>query len=134
MASAIRTRFKTEIADEYSLEVLYDNAPGDDPSASASLTMGLWIRFSVLPGDSDCQEFGGSKTSRTPGVAVAQIFAQLRQGDRNSLQVADYIKSAFRHVSADGVIYGTPYVRTVGRDNKWYQINVFCPFYSDDIS
>lgn len=134
MSNAVRSRFKAQVEDVESIQVQYDNAPFE-LDESSPLTDGLWVRFKVLPGQTDTAEFSGSKTARTPGVAMAQIKSEIEQGDRNALQLADNIKDAFRHVTAAGVVYQTPYVRTIGRvnENKWWQVNVICPFYSDDI-
>lgn len=124
--NAIRSRFKTEVADKNAgLVVIYDNAPDPDKDA-------LWVRFTVLEGDANQQSLGPPRKFRTVGVAVGQVFALVDTGDRKALQVADKIKLAFRAISAGGVTYRTPSVKNVGRVDRWWQVNVTCPFYADE--
>lgn len=128
--NAIRARFETEIEDGQSVEVQYDNAPSVDIDESST----IWINFQIHPGMTFTAETGNVRTSRTPGVATAQIFTAIEQGDKEALEMADYIKAAFRHVTASGVVFQTPYVRRIGRVDKWWQTDVVCPFYSDYIA
>lgn len=127
LANAIRSRFKTQVVGSTGLAVAYDNAPFTEPADSK------WVRFAVLEADSSQVSLGTGRRFRTPGVAVAQIFVPIQQGDKDALVLADQIKLAFRAQSVGGVVYKTPSLRRVGRTGKWYQINVNCPFYADDI-
>jgi hypothetical protein len=120
--NAIRSRFKTQIEDGESLTTLYCN---DGQAAPADNSM--WCRFYIL--DSPGKRLTvGVKNYRRPGVAVAQLFGPLGQGDGALIEMADAIATAFTSVSADGVRYLTAYQQPVGLEGGQYQINVICPF------
>lgn len=123
--NAIRSRFKTQVADAQSVSTQYDNAPFAEPAT-------IWVRWTVLDGESD-QVSLPSPTARIrrTGVAIASIFAPLEQGDSAALALADTIAAAFRRVTADGVTYFTPSATPIGRDGASWQLNVVCPWYSD---
>ncbi len=129
MANAIRSRFKTQVADALSLDTQYDNQGRDNPD---NVT---WCRLTVKPGQTQQVSIGspGANRDRTPGVAIAQLFCPIGFGDGNLLNVADSVRTAFRRVSQSGVVFRTPYIQTVGQRQDSWQINVVCPFYADDI-
>lgn len=123
--NAIRSRFKTEVADVLSIPVLYDNAPGDPPDGEAE-----WIRFTILWGNASQTEFGGHTAHRDVALAVAQIFVPAGKGDGRSAEIADAIVPKFRAISiGEGVTFRTPYLTTVGRTGQYWQVNVSCPFF-----
>ena len=127
LANTIRGRFKTLVVASTGLLVAYDNAP-------FTPTDGVkWVRFTVLPGDSVQASIGVAKRFRTVGVAVAQIFLPIDRGDKDALALAETVKLAFRATTVSGVTFRTPSLRRVGRTDNWYQINVNCPFYADEI-
>jgi len=128
----VRKRFSDEFGKEYS--VSYDNAPFTQPDSET------WIRWSVTTGDSFPIELSG-KTQRHTGVAIAQVFSLLGKGTREALILADRIVAKFlsqadtTSVSGNSVVFRTPSIRQVGRtDSQWWQINVTCPFYADEIT
>jgi hypothetical protein len=92
-----------------------------------------WCRFSIRPGETLQVETGGTSRYRTSGVAIAQIFEQIGQGDKDHLVIADAIKTAFRAVSASGVRFQTPYHEVIGRQGDEWQVNVVIPFYVDEV-
>jgi hypothetical protein len=127
MYNAIRSRFKTQVADKTAgLVVIYDNAPFTDSDVR-------WVRFTIKTGDTTQRTIGAQKTYRTIGIAIAQIFVPVDQGDRDALQLADTITAAFRSVTDQGVRYQTPSTKNVGRTDQWWQVNVTCPFFADEI-
>lgn len=129
--NTIRARFKALVADaiEGGLPTQYDNDGAfEKPDDSR------WCRFTVLLGDSFQSELGSARTTRTAGVAIAQVFVPVGQGDAEALDVADGIEPHFRQVTADGVVWKTPRTKTVGRDGAWWQVNVTCPFHADAIT
>jgi len=99
-----------------------------------------WVRVTILPGVSQLSEFGATKTTRHPGVMIAQIFVPGEGGDKTALELADKIVAAFRAVrdtsgSVD-VVFRTPYITVVGMnaDTSEWQVNVNCPYYFDEVS
>ena len=130
----IRKRFADEFGDEYF--VAYDNAPFDQPDDE------MWIRWSVLSGNTIKADIGGSTGRyRHNGVAVAQIFSVLEKGTRDGLILADRIVAKFlattdkTSVANNSVVFRTPSITHVGRTgSQWWQINVSCPYFADEIS
>ena len=129
---AIRTRFKSEVADVASLPVEYPNAPFDTPDDSTR-----WMRMSIRSGESFQAGIGAGSVAlfRRVGELIVQVFGPV-QPDTGSptgdlMDLADTIAAAFRRVSASNVTYMTPSVTEVGRTGAWWQVNVNCPWYSD---
>ncbi|MCP4660986.1 MAG: hypothetical protein GY856_36760 [bacterium] len=128
MANTIRSRFATQVETAESVAVLYDNEPQDPPDDEQ------WIRFSILDGRTNQAEMGGNQTTyRTSGVAIAQIFAPMQAGDGAARELADVIVAAFRAVTVSGVVFRAPSVGPVGAEGKWWQLNVSCDFYYDEL-
>jgi len=129
LANIIRSRFKTQIADSQSLQTQYDNQNYDNPDNA------LWCRLTINYGNSLQVEMGGASGNRyrTPGVMTAQLFAPIGNGDKQLLEMADLIKTAFRCITDSGVFFQTPSIKRIGRKDSEWQVNVDCPFYADDI-
>ena len=136
MMNVIRGRFKSQIEDIESVPTQYDNAPFTRP------TTGLWIRLSIVNGESNQVDLGNVKTFRGVGLMVASIFAPIHTGDKASLALADKIATSFRSLNIFGVRFRTPSINNVGegrqgnaregrRGNLW-QTNVVCPFQADN--
>jgi len=128
LANAIRSRFKALVQDTQTVAVLYDNEPEDPPDDAQ------WIRLTILDGPTRQAEMGGAQTTyRTTGLAVAQVFAPMDAGDGAARQLADVIVAAFRAVTVSGITFRAPSVGPVGADGKWWQLNVNCDFYYDEL-
>lgn len=125
MANTIRSRFKTELADIESWTTQYDNQELTPPEDE------LWVRWSVLFGSTLQRELGHAPSFQITGIAVAQIFVPIHQGDKDGLAAATKIANKFRRVTVSGITFNSPEVIPIGRDEKWWQINVNCPFESD---
>lgn len=131
--NAIQARFGTLVEDAESVAVQYPNAL---PISIDTLL--LWVRLTILFADSIQVSIGspGAQRVRHPGQMIAQIFSKIGEGTGTARELADKIRAAFSRVTADGVTYRTPSIVKVQRDadGKWWQINVVCPFYSDEIA
>lgn len=129
IANAIRSRFKTLVADTKSLPTQYDNQAFTPTSGTA------WARVTVLFGESAQVSFGGplGRRSRTVGVLMVQVFSPVDKGDGDLLTLAGEIATAFKGVTDTGVHFRIPSVRRAGRSDAEYQVNVECPFYADDL-
>lgn len=129
--NAIRTRFRDQVETPQSLagKVQYDNVELEKPQDTE------WIRFTVLQGASLAASIG-SKRFRNTGVAIAQVFTPVGKGDKDAVSLADVVRGQFRAVTVSGVgvsvTFRTPSLTRVGRDGKWHQINVSCPFFWDE--
>lgn len=130
IANSIRSRFGTTVEDVESVTVHYDNEPFESPGDSA------WIRCHIVFGEAVRRSLGSSSSRyRSVGVMMANIYTPIGKGDKAGLAIAETVRDAFRSVTADGISYRVPSVIPVGRsDNgKWWQINVNCPFYFDEL-
>lgn len=128
--NAIRSRFETEITDSLSIATQFDNAAFPKPGVTTN-----WIRFTIKLAGSDQKSMGASTNRfRTIGVAIAQVFVPLYKGDDAALSIADSIRTAFQAVTDTGVKFETPSVDPVGSNGGYWQVNVRCPFYADDLS
>jgi len=128
IANTIRSRWKSQVADILTLPTVYDNAPPSSQPEDAK-----WARVWIVWGDSLLVEIGAQKNFRTVGQLVANLFLPVEKGDKDLLAVADTIRSAFRAVTVSGVVFRSPSITTVGRTGNWWQVDVSCPFYTDEL-
>ena len=125
----IRTRFKTEIADIYSLSTQYDNdglfnKPDDGTEYS---------RFNIRTVSAEQVETGSTHRYRRFGLVVVQLFFPFGIGDKDLKITEDHIISAFEGSNDSDVHFKTAYLEEVGRDGSYWQENVNLPFYFDDV-
>jgi len=126
---AIRSRFNTQITVAQNVTTLFDNQDVEPP------TQGQWIRFTIIPGETEQVEFGIKKRFRHFGITTAQIYDEIGKGTKAINLLVNAINTAgvFRSVSVGGVVYRTPSILRVGRVANWYQVNVNVPYYADDV-
>ena len=94
--NAINKRFRQEVEDAFNVPVAYDNDGAFEEPANER-----WVRWTVIPGDSRQVSAGspGADRFRHFGVAVAQIFIPVLDGNQPAVELADSIKLAFRNVT-----------------------------------
>ncbi len=126
---AIRTRFNTEITIAKNVTTIFDNQESEPP------TTGRWIRFTIIPNETEQVEFGIKKRFRQFGIATAQVFDEIGKGTKDINTLINDINTSgvFRSVRVSGITYRTPSILRVGRVGPWYQVNVNVPFYADDV-
>ena len=109
--------------------VIYDNDGNQAYENDES-----FIRLTVIPGLTNDVSFGATRTERTYGVAIAQVFVPVGHGDNSALKIADTIRSAFRSTNSSGVDYLNPYIDNIGvvDAGAFYQVNVHIPFEYDE--
>ncbi len=123
IVEAIEVRFNTYWK-PVDADVVYGNNgfnPDNDP----------WIRLSVSTGES-IQITVGSTIYRTRGIIFAQIFYPLNRGDRLGQSLADKVGNIFRAQKFNNVNCMAPSSNRIGVTDGWSQINVLCPFYTDE--
>ncbi len=124
--NAIRGRFATEIAAKHNLTTIYDNDQTAAPTDGSK-----WCRFTIRDGANNRITLGSGEY-RGGGLAIAQLFDVSGKGDKDLLELADAIVTAFRGVSLAGVRFErngqTPEVEVVGESEGLYQINVIVHF------
>jgi hypothetical protein len=129
-ARQIRERFHRKVEGPQSLFVEYPNAPVSAPQPRNDK---MWARFSVVWGESFQADLGTNTRDRHVGMMVIQIFSPIGLGDGDAIKLADVIKQNFRKTKVSGITWRTPSLGTVGRDEQWWQTNVSCPFYFDEL-
>lgn len=131
ITDAIRSRFHTVIAlnEAPELVTIYDNERKDTPTSPTK----MWARCNIRLGESKQTSLGTSKVFRHRGALIVQTFNELERGTKEQNELVDRIRNAFLSVTVDGVVWLTPSHNTVGRTDNWWQVNVVCPFFADDI-
>lgn len=134
---AIHSTVRKIVADNFGdgYAVVYDNAPapvqkpGNEPQP--------WMRAAVRTNGTQQTAIGPTGAAgnryRTSGTVLFSLFDASEKGDGVLLQLADKIVQTFRSVTVQGVVFRTPSVTTVGRFGGSWQVNVSCPFYSDEV-
>jgi len=127
ICSAVRDRFRAQVATAQGLNTFYDNAP-----IPAHTKGTVWCRFTVHT-EQPIKLEAAIRKYRVRGAGTAQLFIPTNYGDGTLLELADKIVRAFRHLIVGDVIYELPAVMRAGQDEDEYQINVVCPFEVDTI-
>lgn len=98
-----------------------------------------WVRFTNIPAVAEQKESGevGSRTFRTGGRIVIQVFVPDNAGDAESNSLCEDVIGIFEGVSAGGVRYAgpngeSPRVQNIGNDGSgWFQQNCEIPWSAD---
>lgn len=129
MNKLMRARYKAKVVDLEDVPTQYDNQSDFAKPDNAD-----WVRMNIRPAASVQVDIcPGKPRSRTTGSIIFQVFSPIGKGDASAMKLADRIKSAFRMVTADGIVYSEPTITTVGVTQAWWQVNVTCPFQYDEI-
>jgi hypothetical protein len=134
---ALHSVIRMHVADNFGNEypVVYDNAP--IPSAVTGNSSQPWIRAAIRTTTTEQTAMGGSGPDshryRIRGTLLLALFDASEKGDGVLLELADRIVNTFRSVTVQNVVFRTPNVTTVGRIGGSWQVNVSCPFYSDEV-
>lgn len=126
---AIRSRYKTLVGDAQDIDVHYENSPKKLPADGEK----KWIRTIILWDDQHQVETGAVPRWRQEGILVSEIRVPLGEGDSAARVLADVVVTAFRGVSFNSITFRSPQPRRVGRVGNWWQFNVSCPFYIDEL-
>ena len=126
--NAIRKRVREQVQEPNGITVLYDN----QPEAKAPNDLSMFVMASIKLTLNSKQEVGRISSYRQSGVLMLLIFCESGRGDKAALQLASRIIPAFQTRTEDGIVYQTPQPENIGLNaNKWWQINVNCPFFVD---
>jgi len=126
---ANKKKLNTDNTVEQSIQTQYENVNFTPPENI------LWIRFTVLPGDSGQKTTGapGVNTTRHVGVAIAEVFSPLGKGDKDVYDTIAFIKAAFDPGTYAGVLYRTGKYFNQGRVGAHYKINFTIPYQADEL-
>jgi hypothetical protein len=125
--NAIRTAFNDLMNGGHgAVPIIYDNELEEPPSS------GRWVRFAVLDSFAEHTRFGGEIHRRQYGEAVASIYTPIGEGNGDALEIINDIKGIFKDDTVDGVVFQQPSVETRGVEQRWWRIDLICPYYFDD--
>lgn len=132
--NAIRDRFNTQWAS--ATEIAWPNKEFDDRVLN---TLDEWVRFRIDEAGAGWASMGdpGNNINRTLGQVTCSVFVKPDIGDKRALELADLIVAAFigwEDATTRVRFRIPPYVRPVGNDRNWYQINVIAPFERDALA
>jgi hypothetical protein len=138
IGKAIRKRFRQQVAQAESPDLVteYDNLKLTAVQETVKQTRGKWARVHIAFDDRPQVSLGASKRFRAHGRVMVQIFTEVATGTQESDQLVDTIVNAFRATSSESVTYLSPEPDVIGDDDgksKWWQVNIVCPFYADDV-
>jgi hypothetical protein len=125
--AGVRARYAAEIASALMLQTVYENDGQDEPTDVIQ-----WARVSVLTGESQQKTLGKSKTFRHNGVLIVCLFVKPKSGTRSVMLLASQIASILRSSIVSGIAYLDATVQKIGVASGWYQVNVSCPYISDE--
>jgi hypothetical protein len=92
-----------------------------------------WVRISALPASANQISMGSNPYFRYRGLVAVQIFTKPGMGSLRSSQLADYVTAVFRSKNIGGIQFGVPAATRIGTVNGWYQVNVNCPYYREEL-
>lgn len=127
-AEAIRTRFRTQWADE--TPISWPNEPFKTPSPPVP-----WVRFQILDNNAEQADIGGSaSTYRHEGDVLVEVFVPLGSGEFRVRQLTQKVQDAFRGWQSGGMRFYTPRAVPVGKSEEiWWKINVLARFERDSV-
>jgi len=120
--NAIRAHFD----DNTSVVTIYDNMTTEPPDNA------LWVRFTVSTSFSEQTSFGSRIHLRKYGDATASIHAPAELGDGDVLAMVDTVRGLFRDATIGSAVFLQPNVERIGLEQRWWRVDVVCPFYYDD--
>ena len=130
IATAIRAKFKTDVATPNGMIVTNDNEPPKGLKQT-------WYRLTVLPEVTEQMHTGttGSRRYRITGRAVLNMFRAVGTGDGDMLDVVDLVVAAFNGATiADPIVNFEPPPTLVGgvdQADGWFQRTMDIPFEAD---
>lgn len=133
-SQTIRERFSAQwSALQPTVPYSVDNQGKDDdvfPSRDAA-----WVRLTLLDGEAEQVEMGGTRRWRRTGVIEIQIFIPAGDGDGQSAELCDTVRDIFEGRTISGVIFRATSRRRVGRgrDSAWVQWNASTTFQADEL-
>jgi hypothetical protein len=102
---------------------------------------GTYVAFTFNSGPGDKIELNNPASSslhRYSGLVIVQVFQKENTGTSEARQLANTVVNTFRDKEiplggGTGLLrfQRSPEVRTIGVQEGWYQLNVFCPYNRD---
>ena len=108
------------------IKVVFENSEGGDKSS-----LDEWGRIVLREGVANSVSIGETILRRFTGVAIFSVFIGQEQGTRRARKIAGTLGNKFIGLRKDGLRVYTPYLNTVGKSEKWFQVNLNTPFEFD---
>ena len=108
------------------IKVVFENSEGGDKSS-----LDEWGRIVLREGVANSVSIGETILRRFTGVAIFSIFIGQEQGTKRARKIAGTLGNKFIGLRKDGLRVYTPYLNTVGKSEKWFQVNLNTPFEFD---
>lgn len=94
-----------------------------------------WVRFRILHEPAYQAAMGGvgNHLYRHPAFVSILIFVKPNTGLARVNALADMAANVWRGADFSGIKMGVPSINHVGVVDGWYQVNVLCSFYRDEV-
>lgn len=131
---AWRTKWHTDIVTYFAGLVTPVQIPTEYPNAPFVMPeTGVWARLTPVLIDSTQVEFGNPRRFRDTIHLYVQLFCLAEHGQAILDPIRDRVVTMFRDRVEDELRWRVPRPQHVGRSDKWYQMNVLCPFDTDTL-
>jgi hypothetical protein len=127
--------YEQEIRDiEERFDTLWSSEDGDRTFSNRSYTPKdrPWVRVTVKHNEAPRITLS-QKWYRHTGIIFNQIFVEANKGEKAAMCLVDKISAIWRGQRFGGIQCQAVTVTNVGESNGWYQVNVSCPFYRDEL-
>lgn len=115
--------------DTTALAVTYTDVPGSVPQAEEG-----WARLVLRHATGNQRGFGATNVRKytQTGVLVVQVFAPIGDGSTKAYELAQLVLAAYRQARGGSVWYRDTYIKEIGCEGAFEQINVLINFTYDD--
>lgn len=112
------------------IPVVHDNESYDPTSSDVT----EWVRLVIRPGDAEKKTIATVNSKyRYKGVVFLQVFTRDGVGTGRANEIADIFSAIFRDRIYSNIHFSVPAVTRVGNSNGWFQTNLDCGYYREDI-
>lgn len=133
MHNGARSRWDTKVRQGLQTPTLYPNQRDELVRRQVTADLEIASTSTEVVGWGD----GAGICYRKHGSIRVALRDEIGHGDKDLLMRADQIRAQFRHVTADGNVYGVPRASAVGVDGdmgQYFRVDIEAPFYHEDTS
>lgn len=122
---------------QYDIESHFSNNWVETPVVHQNIAyneLNEFIQLTILSGTRVQASLGcNNNTYRTTGVLIIQIFTPKDTGTKRALDIVDLLITFLQSKVIGTVNFKTPYISFQNIVDSFYQVNLTCPFYVDNI-
>ena len=122
---SIETYFKQKWGN--TTTILFENTKQKPPKTVP------FVRFTIIEGVGNQISIGPTQLHRNEGQVQVQVIVPKGKGNGEARELADMVVSAFRVKQLNTIQFRVPYLVNSGEFDEYFQINVICPFYRNEI-